>query len=1479
MADGNVSRRSFCVGGATLLSSLLLPQIEGMEDCFSLLPFGAEKAYAADGDSSIEGEVMVVSRTQVGIVAYDVTDPSAPKVVPGCKVSVTSRYNGKSVEGTADDDGRIIFDLKDLAEDPDAELPAFNGSIEVTFDGYRDVVIPLTRVVAHAVVVVPTRPLDGKPYFRSLAMNDWDIQYSKATFLTASSCDQENLIEGKLWLPAAGAVPTAKLILVQDGKETSIGTFKCVKTEGSIATLQVSGAYLKTGDKAFIGENASLKVDFSLSGANEEYWMEASVQTEPAPLEDDETGEKVLFPELAGQGVSIVRFPDTFVPPFGGGQLTIWKPSFPIIFEYSHYGYAMLGAAFSRILAKNDDGSFFDTKSWSKVPSEGLADQCGTEFDRQVKAIDAYDKAKAGPDDPDKTQSVWHQWMKTVRINFDAQFIALLKYTWKTELWEGSCSGIVAAKLDFNWTRQFFFLTVPMFFTINAWGNLQGLLKLSMLTKSLKDFDWQFHKGWTLGINFSVGLGLTLGVGVDRCISASFTGGGYLSSFLNFATNTPGKMWPRILLGYGHSGILTLQFLLFKYTGPIWNENHPDAFDTNDYTSNGSAFELPSGTQLKESFNDVLKARLGKMGMRDSVPVSISGLPSFAELKENALIVTNEQLLGTKEFQLSRGADYDNAPVSVFEQASGASTNSIRGVGDGLVSGSTFADIIVMKKDGVETVTDDYLPEYTYVGTMAAEDPDTALGIGGVSEGSRGGVKPKIDRALFKGVHSDARMELLVTKSWGRTVLFRIATVDIGDKRARSRVVYHVLQSNGSWGRPWVVDFDPQIEGVSRDDMYDYEFAVTQAAGGEAGVNHIFLLITSGTRPDGDDTSFTRGIQAHQASLVALYDSGASENPLRVQPAMTTGLLGTEDGYTLTTPRLTGFSDEFSIAGTNDFCVMGFYTRREVDEDEGISSSGTTLAFFARQELDSTYSQKVFKVTRQRAYNPGDGSINDFTMAPVRIDDDEYKWESGSVANQRRATFAYTGNEWSTIGKLEAVYTDHDSTKFSSFDCTDLVNISSSKMHVHRFYPWSDDGTLLATCESVNEDGEQVSSIYQVTFDPKSKGEATFSELGIKNGSTADFAMDPGHNFLFYPQNIDGTVGLSYTEDGERDPQGDVVEHHHYIMAVAYVDGLFTRPFIFCELDHLIDGFVAATVQDRYVTFMANCITDIDRSTADIYDVRVPLVKCLTPVSLVTVEPFALSGEDCEFSIEVRNDGNLVACAATFTLYDAQGNKVDSKRVTFGKDAVARPDKAACDYDTDKIPSHQLQNELVVDDGCNVLVPGASEQYRVIYAIPDDWSDKTTVYVKLSDIEVITPTNANSGFQEYHIADGDCPTLELALADEVSGDGSGLSSGEVHVKSTDDGGDDDDDDDDNKKSRKGSDSGSGGSSGSGSDDGPDGGSGGSTSPQTGDSLLGNMALAAAGALGAGMLAYSARRTALAQQDASAGADADDAADE
>lgn len=203
------------------------------------------------------------------------------------------------------------------------------------------------------------------------------------------------------------------------------------------------------------------------------------------------------------------------------------------------------------------------------------------------------------------------------------------------------------------------------------------------------------------------------------------------------------------------------------------------------------------------------------------------------------------------------------------------------------------------------------------------------------------------------------------------------------------------------------------------------------------------------------------------------------------------------------------------------------------------------------------------------------------------------------------------------------------------------------------------------------------------------------------------------------------------------------------------------------------------------------------------------------------------------------------------------------------EDASAN-DMAHVKYALETLGTRFATHPLVADNGNAVLAPGCTAQFRMSFAIPESWGDevgkRVTLYAKARNLVALDPVTleeirpgANSTLgavlHELHVPDATCERSEVQVGVCDSADTTGLH--DAPMTADGDGGS-------SGGGSGGSSSGGGSGSGSGKDHGNNKRSGKADAfAGAGDSNVPLTAAAAAlTAAGAGLVAYSARRTAL-----------------
>ena len=287
----------------------------------------------------------------------------------------------------------------------------------------------------------------------------------------------------------------------------------------------------------------------------------------------------------------------------------------------------------------------------------------------------------------------------------------------------------------------------------------------------------------------------------------------------------------------------------------------------------------------------------------------------------------------------------------------------------------------------------------------------------------------------------------------------------------------------------------------------------------------------------------------------------------------------------------------------------------------------------------------------------------------------------------------------------------------------------------------------------------------------------------------------------------------------------------------------------------------------------------MEKSEAELHGIEVPLVACATPTGAVATSGAVVPGAAGEsFMVTVQNDGNTLLTAGTIDLYrEGSSQPFSSASIGFGVNArmasihdpelaedASANDMAHVKYVLETLGTRFATHPLVADNGNAVLAPGCTAQFRMSFAIPESWSDevgkRVTLFAKARNLVALDPVTleeirpgANSALgavlHELHAPDAACERSEVQVGVCDSADTTGLHDAPMTV------------DGDGGSSGGGS---GGSSSGSGKGHGNNKRSGKAGAlAGTGDVNAPLTAAAATlAAAGAGLIAYSARRTAL-----------------
>lgn len=712
-------------------------------------------------------------------------------------------------------------------------------------------------------------------------------------------------------------------------------------------------------------------------------------------------------------------------------------------------------------------------------------------------------------------------------------------------------------------------------------------------------------------------------------------------------------------------------------------------------------------------------------------------MPSFDAFARDMRIVTNEELLGVREFEASPAA----VALSMDEEGAGGTNDGENGTATPSAPEPEDLgdDVLAWQMPGLaeldDMVTLASAEQASYLGgSSTGADPTANIGVAGIATDVCGGIRPTADTLVFKDVFSDTRMRTIVTREG--TVMFRIASVGYGSE-ARSRLVYSI-NTGSTWGEPHVIPFEVYgVDGVARQDLYDYDLAVTQV--GFWGT-YLYVMLVSGTRPQGDDTTFATASSQTVISILRLYDSNAEgDDPLRVSSAISWSPKGAAKYASFSPPCLQAYEDRNSFDRETNSCVIGTCLVSTASTAEGLVKPGATRGLM-RLFFEHRRNEAPVVITKYAKIPVG--GVTRLVMSPIAFDS---ALESCVRAERRHACVGCVTSSGCYVEKIEVATADNARGFTISLG---TVVAPDSGEDIQRLYATGRDGEFYAIrrTQDAAADGSGIrydGRLCLASFDTAAQwGSFSLTQAGPDSCTPTELAMTKDGRYLYYLVNKEGKTGQEFSDTGDA---GNPTERASYrIMALARVEGTFSKPFTLCELEHPVDFVVSMASSGTTATLLAATVTDAEHSRADIYDIRIPLVVCATPLSLATEGPFAFAGEQSTFNVRIRNDGNTIVSALTLALYDEQtGQKVDSAALSFESDAL--------------------------------LVPGMSATYRASFAIPDGWSGKKTLRAGIdNDATVIiqpefiaTALDANSAddnpLQDFSDEDAEWLAFLLAL--------------------------------------------------------------------------------------------------------------------
>jgi hypothetical protein len=1171
----------------------------------------------------------------------------------------------------------------------------------------------------------------------------------------------------------------------------------------------------------------------------------------------------------------------------GNITLDMWTPNLPVIFKYDPIGRFVLGVDLQFLEYNNLPAAPGGKAQWHKTSRESLNQQWDrklNEIKRGWNTLKDY-KPKAASYKPNSSYSF---------IDFSLRFQALLdmKYKQDQNCWDGNVRAVVGGAFSISYTAPFTFLFFPMYAKIAFDADLSlavsGFLHSSYsetytdgsttrpsanIINVLKNA--QFSNEASISPTFHAKLTGTLAVGADKLASAGIRASGGISvTWMFFIPKRDGKKDPRFIFGYEYGIEVFAEILIFTTSRKLWGDANATYYDS-DKENNTSKSALKSGNfSITPAVNEASSADstidLDEFGIVTSetlealAEVTISTSNSQATVASVAAMkVANEENtpLEINDFTVC-GAEAAKEEICATELSASSTSSSSNNEVMLLADNETQAESSYSWPTGHESSPDD-----------RGSGSDIIMGLA-----KNGGVKPRRMDLVAKDAYLAPSSKLV--EIYNSKYLFRTATVSI-DGVVRNRLVYQRIE-DGSISKPFPVEFQDKTPGAdSRADFYDYAFDI-KLVNKQKDYADVVLMVLSGKRPSDDKTSIYSAAEATVLNVVRLvYNSEASADK---------GCFEVKSCRTWSSPTYENSKKYFAFTNPH------LQTRRLTTDEDGFNRLSTdgyehALGYFiinaaaSKEDLLSPENDNVqvgLGILHLSVGNDSDElqvtSLSSMGQNIVSTAIDTLMAHP-SEANSLYCSMGYKTKAGCGAKALKLAFETADGrSKLSAASAIDIINTDPK---VKSLNPWNTKNALLAavsTHESVSEldqngylalcstpDKDQIQAIENGSGKPGTfdKENSCISPTDVPLGNVH---VDATHEYCYFPSNHDGKGFYNYDEEGNataatEDPQ-------FAINAIAMADGVFTSPFVLADCgENYVDTF--CVVEDTSETnstsshFVTCSITNFDTAAANLYSFNVPFLASISVDDLTLTDAVVHAGDSITFSVTLTNTGNTVMTKAVLHFFINNKELTELPELELCFDDAENGDdylEYDFDYETDYMSDATKKNILVNEYGDAALAPGQTRTFLFEVPTQESWegectlvanipSEETTIYDPCTNEIIAAKDSKHIASFESTDANTESETFTIAGEEEVE---------PYYDEDLPD--DIDDYDDDDGGSSNGSGNGNGGSGDGGDGSGAD---SKSSSARTADPFTAAGPLAAAlAAAGAGLAAYSARRTRL-----------------
>ena len=620
-----LSRRAMLGGlaASTLAAAgmMLLPKENGGVLFAGLNPLGAERAYAASNNIwSGSFSFKVVGADEVGIQIMDVSGltnlddgeiQKKAKPVEDATVTLTSLYNGKTVSDQTDEEGKVILPIRDLAFSTVGTDGVFraNCTVSVTTEDARVKMRDFStgRVCFEGAtgIIIGTHKVDSADvYMERCTFDDWDIHYSKLTFLRSKVNEDKHTMAVRIKgatsdvgvsMEVLDAVDKTKVVLKKRSTTASYDS------KSGLATCTFDGYFLNARHADCITKDDVI-IRITLTYGGKSYENDLEMLVEDTPFDEATVGKPIL--PLTTNPNAMFSFKTEAKdkkkwPCFNGMSFTVLDV-FPEVQVSTTIVTTSVGFGTDvRMVA--DKGGWAPKDNWKKDHKGNMLRRFQNELARQKQDLEQKKNAgkevemediHAPGDEEDVMPQAKPKTEQFLNCNLNIIFRLALLFNWDGfgKDWS-SFSGEGTVELGFSidgtFTIEFELGPFPAYLSITLGLTALGCFNVAtahQMQRTVKELDCA-TMGWN--VNMSAGLllkfllAVSLGIGYRGLFSLSFDATFTFPIYFGWKEKGGSKDTdPHTTVGVTILLEVVLQVLLFKLSGQIFSYSDDGWYDS-----------------------------------------------------------------------------------------------------------------------------------------------------------------------------------------------------------------------------------------------------------------------------------------------------------------------------------------------------------------------------------------------------------------------------------------------------------------------------------------------------------------------------------------------------------------------------------------------------------------------------------------------------------------------------------------------------------------------------------------------------------------------------------------------------------------------------------------------------------------------------------------------------------------------------------